>query len=779
MSELKLSLEEELPSPDLFSEPEVGTNASIAGTSEDSTSVSTGCFEPDFTNDDPEWKGVSIEEIYRYHGPYDWHHLPPIHPSPSHTVLFDIPLPNRGPPKPFVTQPADKWNQNFVRMPHSVHSLYPLEPEKETSNGFRRRWEVIQEALLQSFLSSQQLEAAILSYNHKYADRWDFTALHNFFNKYIDEEEMSMCLGTLVPRIVQLALQLPDLITAPLPLLKRHTNKSISLSQLQVASLLANAFFCTFPRRNSTNPQSEYGSYPYINFNKLFSSFREDKKTRHQSVMEKLKCLFHYFRRVTSKAPEGTITIQRRYVPKKNCPRWDKQQVKLSSLHITSKGTIESQGAGLLQVDFANKYVGGGVLNYGCVQEEIRFVICPELMVTMLVTEALDDTEALIINGVERYSRYEGYSNSFKWVGDFIDETPRDGSGRMKTCIVAIDALYFKQPSIQFNMGNVIRELNKAYVGFTSEVASNDLPAVATGNWGCGAFRGNPQLKVLLQLMAAAVAGRSMVYFTFGDSNLKDSVAEMYWHLVKQDVDIGRLFVMISEYQETAPEKRSDFYRFLYNRSKIKPMTHYFSKSPMKKSDSNDESSQTSQEKQRFNFDFKKHASLAKLKEDQLEHKIEKWLEEVEDNSANVVELDEFEVQSTGKEDVRMQDTYKEIRQNDDDNKIEPTSKGNLIKKKKQTFAEIFGEEEMETSPKKKMSGLDAFDQLLLEASQNEKTKNLPSADVSMEVDVKIEKKEELISKRESIKTSENWPKPTPKKVSQTKISDFFKKKDP
>lgn len=111
--------------------------------------------------------------------------------------------------------------------------------------------------------------------------------------------------------------------------------------------------------------------------------------------------------------------------------------------------------------NFVNRFVGGGVLNYGCVQEEIRFVICPELMVTMLVTETLDDTEALVVNGVERYSSYEGYSNNFKWTGDFVDETPRDSSGRLKTCIVAIDALQFKQPKFQFNLGNVIRELNK------------------------------------------------------------------------------------------------------------------------------------------------------------------------------------------------------------------------------------------------------------------------------------------------------------------------------
>lgn len=68
--------------------------------------------------------------------------------------------------------------------------------------------------------------------------------------------------------MVRLALQLPVLVTGPVPLLKRHTNGTISFSQLQIASLLANAFFCTFPRRNSTNPQSEYGTYPYINFNR-------------------------------------------------------------------------------------------------------------------------------------------------------------------------------------------------------------------------------------------------------------------------------------------------------------------------------------------------------------------------------------------------------------------------------------------------------------------------------------------------------------------------------
>lgn len=100
-------------------------------------------------------------------------------------------------------------------------------------------------------------------------------------------------------------------------------------------------------------------------------------------------------------------------------------------------------------------------MGWGCVQEEIRFLICPELLVTMLVTEMLDDTEALIVTGVERYSVYKGYSTTFTWKGNYVDRTPRDSSGRRMTSVVAIDALFFKSASQQFQTSSIIRELNK------------------------------------------------------------------------------------------------------------------------------------------------------------------------------------------------------------------------------------------------------------------------------------------------------------------------------
>ena len=52
---------------------------------------------------------------------------------------------------------------------------------------------------------------------------------------------------------------------------------------------------------------------------------------------------------------------------------------------------------GYVQVNFANKKIGGGVLAGGRVQEEIRFCIFPELIVSRLIMDHMDANEAIII----------------------------------------------------------------------------------------------------------------------------------------------------------------------------------------------------------------------------------------------------------------------------------------------------------------------------------------------------------------------------------------------
>jgi len=75
---------------------------------------------------------------------------------------------------------------------------------------------------------------------------------------------------------------------------------------------------------------------------------------------------------------------------------------------------------------------------------------------------------------------------------------------------------------------------------------------VATGNWGCGAFGGDPRLKALIQLMAAAHTGVQLDYFTFGDVQLSLDIERMYAHLVERDVNVGDIFQFLWSHVVTA-----------------------------------------------------------------------------------------------------------------------------------------------------------------------------------------------------------------------------------
>ncbi|XP_010128960.1 PREDICTED: poly(ADP-ribose) glycohydrolase, partial [Chlamydotis macqueenii] len=210
------------------------------------------------------WFGTPIEEMRRM--PMCGARLPHLRPSANHTVTVRVDLLREGEvPKPFPTHYKDLWDNKHVKMPCSEQNLYPVEDE----NGDRTagsRWELIQTALLNKFTCSHDLKEAILRYNVAYSKKWDFTALTDFCEKVLEDAEAQHLFQSILPDMVKLALCLPSICTQPIPLLKQKMNHSITMSQEQIASFLANAFFCTFPRRNA-KMKSEYSSYPDINFN--------------------------------------------------------------------------------------------------------------------------------------------------------------------------------------------------------------------------------------------------------------------------------------------------------------------------------------------------------------------------------------------------------------------------------------------------------------------------------------------------------------------------------
>ncbi|KAI0212169.1 Poly(ADP-ribose) glycohydrolase [Lamellibrachia satsuma] len=477
-----------------------------------------------------------------------------------------------------LLEPEDPrlWHPDYVKMPFSQKAQCTVPGRIWPSLETKSKWEVIHEALTKPIVDFIGLKEAILSYNEKNKDLWEFGGLKFFLDEELDDGERTEFFDRVLPEMAKLALNLPQFCSQPIPLLKTGTAHSITMSQEQAACLLANAFFCTFqecnthqkqfnfprcntqPRRPNVpgcNTQPRRSNIPGINFNRLYRGRISQKR------VGKLKCLLHYFKTVTENMPQGNLTYSRQVLKHHEFPKWEKCQNVFPQLHVSSGGTIEDDGCGMLQVDFANKYIGGGVLREGSVQEEIRFVICPELIVSLLFTEVLDPNEAVVITGPQRFSNYKGYANSFQWGGDYKDPTLRDSWGRCCTQVVAIDAVKVKSALNQFEAKQVCRELNKAYVGFYDPDAKLIRTAVATGNWGCGAFGGDLRLKVypitfsataLIQLMAAAAAGRDVCYFTYKDNSLTQDIYNIHKLITDRGLTVGDVWRLICDYS-TSP----------------------------------------------------------------------------------------------------------------------------------------------------------------------------------------------------------------------------------
>ncbi|MCJ8742305.1 hypothetical protein PDJAM_G00080580 [Pangasius djambal] len=415
----------------------------------------------------------------------------------------------------------------------------------DSPNAVESRWAGIERALkklMHRGASVGDVEGAIKMYNPAHSMDWSFEALYTYVEKI---SKLENNFSNLISKMAKLALKLPELIQHPIPLLRQNCSHAITMSQEQISCLLANAFFCTFPHRNTRHAGSEYGNFPTINFSSLFA-------VRSPGTLEKLRALFHYFNTVTEEAtkPIGLVTFERICIPPSQWPEWNKRMENMTNLHVCSKGFIEKEGKGMLQVDFASKFVGGGVLGRGLVQEEIRFIQCPELIVARLFTEKLADNECLKITGAQMYSNTAGYSDNFEWHSPHTDSTERDEWKRHYCQIVAIDALKFDDPRQQFTEKNIKRELLKAYVGFRKDpnIPTDYTPAVATGNWGCGAFKGDPMLKALIQMMAAAVAQRDLAYFTFENKKQAEDLQRMHALLKGHKMTVGKLYNLLQDY---------------------------------------------------------------------------------------------------------------------------------------------------------------------------------------------------------------------------------------
>ncbi|XP_018368530.1 PREDICTED: uncharacterized protein LOC108764684 isoform X1 [Trachymyrmex cornetzi] len=282
-----------------------------------------------------------------------------------------------------------------------------------------------------------------------------FSMLGTFLDNDLDLAEREQVFTKTIPRIVEQAKALKS--TKPpqgLHFSLQQQDDSVEYSYAFASSLIANAFFSTYPKRTAkTHPTLR--DFNFTNF------FRHLNKNAQKA---KLKSIFYYYNYLeTEHALDGRLIISRQVMTSKQwltIEDWLESNVPLCPLTIRHEGRLERVEAAskVLQVCFANAKIGGGVLDGDVTQETVHVATHPEILAAIISVEALEDNEVLIIEGVRHMSR----------INDPRHKAIFEGISKPNVvtvcCIDPED--YSRLPLTQYEEDNILREMNKSLLGF-------------------------------------------------------------------------------------------------------------------------------------------------------------------------------------------------------------------------------------------------------------------------------------------------------------------------
>lgn len=80
------------------------------------------------------------------------------------------------------------------------------------------------------------------------------SGLKSYINQLASKHK-SKFFNRVLPFIIKLALDLPKLVKKPVPLLVPQKKQTVTLTQMQVGSLMANAFLCTLPKQGKPSKE--------------------------------------------------------------------------------------------------------------------------------------------------------------------------------------------------------------------------------------------------------------------------------------------------------------------------------------------------------------------------------------------------------------------------------------------------------------------------------------------------------------------------------------------
>jgi poly(ADP-ribose) glycohydrolase len=330
---------------------------------------------------------------------------------------------------------------------------------------------------------------------------------YGFLKRFLQDHDEDKILHVIWPKIRDVALDLPMYFpSGQLELLR--PDSPLRLSRGQVACLVAHQFLCSSVPQRSDDGYQDLGIW--------YSS-----EQRHPvAVRMYLEALFIYFEslpkaqdllhnhRAGSDEPHSFVSYelhQSSQVSLANA-RLGPVQVKYMDVHTSDTHHPHVQGKGGAVVVSSNKVIGFG---QSATQEEIFVGIAPEAYPVVLVAPHLADNTVITVSGARAMVDARGQRRDIEWEARPVASFDNDPNSWQGGRLVFMDALEMDMLERSSSNGlpdlypeNIDREINKATNGFTSYKGDS----IFTGLWGCGAFGGDPGVKLMVLWLAAGTA---------------------------------------------------------------------------------------------------------------------------------------------------------------------------------------------------------------------------------------------------------------------------------
>ncbi|KAJ8126511.1 hypothetical protein O1611_g7128 [Lasiodiplodia mahajangana] len=369
--------------------------------------------------------------------------------------------------------------------------------ELEDADGQVPFWNILAELLRSSVKTPTQLaellDTIAVTLRGNSGPAGDYRLLKSFISASKPE-----FFDTHWPLIVQLALELPEHFpSGNLPVLGVEGSPSnLRLSRRQTACLVVHQFLCTL--------RAPVWREDFFDFSIWYGSGQ-----RHEEACKiYMTCLFTYldtFLPTSNKSPDDRditytlVTAETNYTASGSLP------VSLSSVEIIVVDNYQTSPEQLglpsgAAVVAANRYIGFG---QSATQEEVHVGSSPEVCPAVLITPPLRRNQVLVIRGAEAMLNITGQRREIK---SAAHEAGGSIDWRQRTMLF-MDALELDIEDDDTGLPdlapeNLAREVNKAAIAFTS----GSYECVCSPLWGCGAFGGDPYVKVMLLWCAASVA---------------------------------------------------------------------------------------------------------------------------------------------------------------------------------------------------------------------------------------------------------------------------------